>query len=83
VGGDGVVRQLRFLEPMTATILSSHRTTEPYGLCGGDPGKKGRNALLRADGTLIELRGNDEVRVGPGDVIGIETPGGGGFGRAV
>lgn len=82
-GGDGAVRQLRFLAPMTATILSSHRITEPYGLCGGDPGKKGRNALLRAGGQVIELRGNDEVQVEPGDMIRIETPGGGGFGRKV
>jgi 5-oxoprolinase (ATP-hydrolysing) len=81
-GGGGVVRRIRFLEEMTATILSSHRITEPYGLAGGGPGLKGRNRLLRADGQLIELQGNDEVAVQPGDAIVIETPGGGGYGVA-
>ena len=82
-GGDGVVRRMRFLEPMTATILSSHRVTEPYGLDGGGAGLRGRNALLRNDGRLQELQGNDEVAVAAGDVCIIETPGGGGFGRSV
>lgn len=82
-GGDGVVRRMRFLEPMTATILSSHRVTEPYGLDGGGSGLRGRNALLRHDGCLLELNGNDEVAVTAGDVCIIETPGGGGFGRPV
>jgi 5-oxoprolinase (ATP-hydrolysing) len=81
-GGDGVVRRLRFLEPMTATILSSHRVTEPYGLEGGGPGLRGRNALLRKNGQLIELQGNDEAAVDTDDVLIIETPGGGGFGPA-
>ncbi len=80
-GGDGVIRRLRFLEPMTATILSSHRVTEPYGLEGGEPGLRGRNALIRTNGRLIELQGNDEAAVQPGDQCIIETPGGGGFGR--
>jgi 5-oxoprolinase (ATP-hydrolysing) len=79
-GGAGVVRRLRFLEPMTATLLSSHRVTEPYGLAGGGPGARGRNRLIRADGRVIELRGDDEVQVRAGDQIVIETPGGGGFG---
>ncbi len=81
-GGDGVVRRIGFLEAMTATILSSHRITEPYGLAGGGPGLRGRNRLLRADGQLVELNGNDEVAVRPGDTIVIETPGGGGYGAA-
>ena len=79
-GGDGVVRRLRFLEPMTATLISSHRVTEPYGLAGGGPGARGRNRLLRADGREIGLRGDDEVQVQAGDQIVIETPGGGGYG---
>lgn len=80
-GGDGVVRRLRFLEPMIATILSSNRVTRPYGLEGGGPGLRGRNALLRCNGAVAELRGNDEVAVQAGEVLIIETPGGGGFGR--
>jgi 5-oxoprolinase (ATP-hydrolysing) len=79
-GGDGVVRKLRFLEPMTATILSSSRRTRPYGLAGGGPGKSGCNTLVRADGGEVELKGNDEVVVEPGDMIVIQTPGGGGYG---
>lgn len=79
-GGDGVVRKLRFLEPMTATILSSNRITQPYGLAGGGPGLSGRNTLIRHDGRLVRLKGNDEVAVESGDMIVIETPGGGGYG---
>jgi 5-oxoprolinase (ATP-hydrolysing) len=79
-GGDGVVRKLRFLEPMTATILSSNRVTAPYGLNGGGPGKSGCNILVRGDGREVQLEGNDEVGVVPGDMIVIKTPGGGGFG---
>ncbi|MGE4558783.1 MAG: hydantoinase B/oxoprolinase family protein [Desulfobulbus sp.] len=81
-GGDGAVRRLRFLEPMTATILSSNRVTVPYGLDGGGPGKPGRNTLVRADGSEVPLKGNDEVAVQAGDLIEIRTPGGGGYGPA-
>ena len=79
-GGAGVVRRLRFLEVMTATLLSSRRLTPPYGLAGGGPGACGRNRLVRADGRVVDLRGDDEVQVEPGDQISIETPGGGSFG---
>jgi 5-oxoprolinase (ATP-hydrolysing) len=79
-GGDGAVRKLRFLEPMTATILSSNRITPPYGLNGGSPGKTGRNTLIRRDGNIRTLQGNDEVAVTAGDMIVIHTPGGGGYG---
>ncbi len=81
-GGDGVVRRLRFLEPMTVTLLSSNRVTKPYGLEGGGPGLCGRNSLLCKDGQRIELQGNDEVAVDTGDALLVETPGGGGFGSS-
>jgi 5-oxoprolinase (ATP-hydrolysing) len=81
-GGDGVVRRMRFLEGMTATILSLHRTTDPYGLAGGEPGRRGRNTVIRADGAREELKGSDETEMKPGDVFLIETPGGGGYGKA-
>jgi 5-oxoprolinase (ATP-hydrolysing) len=81
-GGDGVVRKIRFLEPMTATVLSSHRETEPYGLKGGGPGKKGENSVLHPDGTTTLLGGNDEVLLSPYDIFIIKTPGGGGYGKA-
>jgi 5-oxoprolinase (ATP-hydrolysing) len=65
---------------MTATLLSSHRITAPYGLQGGGPGQCGENILLRRDGRKYPLAGNDEVQVEAGDMIVIKTPGGGGFG---
>jgi 5-oxoprolinase (ATP-hydrolysing) len=65
---------------MTATILSSNRITPPYGLNGGSPGKTGRNTLIRRDGNIRTLQGNDEVAVTAGDMIVIHTPGGGGYG---
>ena len=80
-GGDGVVRKLRFLEAMTVTLLSSHRRIPPFGLQGGGPGKCGRNQVVRADGAVLNLRGNDQVEMAPGDLFVMETPGGGGFGR--
>jgi 5-oxoprolinase (ATP-hydrolysing) len=80
-GGDGVIREMRFLEPMTATILSSHRETAPYGLAGGEDGARGRNYVVRKDGSRVELRGNDEIDMQPGDLFVIETPGGGGYGK--
>ncbi|WP_405917658.1 hydantoinase B/oxoprolinase family protein [Streptomyces sp. NBC_00728] len=79
-GGDGAVRRIRFLEPMTVSTLSQHRRVPPYGMAGGEPGALGVNRVERADGTVTELRGSDAADVGPGDVLVIETPGGGGYG---
>ncbi|MBB0246942.1 hypothetical protein FNQ90_23160, partial [Streptomyces alkaliphilus] len=78
--GDGVVRRIRFLEPMSVTLLGSHRRVAPYGMAGGSPGALARDALLGADGTRRELRGRDAVEVTTGDLLVIETPGGGGWG---
>ncbi len=79
-GGDGVVRRLQFLEPMTVNVLSSRRKVAPYGVDGGQSGLVGVNRLLRADGTTKELPGSTRVEVEPADCFEIETPGGGGFG---
>ncbi len=79
-GGDGVVRCLRFGEPMTANLLSSCRRIAPFGAAGGEEGSRGRNLLLRADGTVTELAGCARVEVAAGDVMEIHTPGGGGYG---
>ena len=79
-GGDGAVRRLRFLEPLTAAIVSSGRRVPPYGLAGGLPGACGRNAVERADGSVEELPGVAQTRMAPGDVLVVETPGGGGYG---
>ncbi|MET9484071.1 hydantoinase B/oxoprolinase family protein [Streptomyces sp. NPDC006638] len=81
-GGDGVVRRVRFLEPMTVTLLTSHRRTAPYGMAGGGPGVLGDNSLERADGSVTPLKGVDSVEAGAGDVLVLRTPGGGGYGTA-
>jgi 5-oxoprolinase (ATP-hydrolysing) len=81
-GGDGAVRRLRFLEPMTVSTLSGHRRVPPYGMAGGRPGALGRNQIIRADGTMVAMGGCDLVDVGPDDMLVVETPGGGGYGKA-
>jgi len=80
-GGDGATRRVRFLEPMTAAILSSHRRVAPHGLAGGAAGAVGHNRIERADGTREELGGTATAMMQPGDVFVIETPGGGGYGK--
>jgi 5-oxoprolinase (ATP-hydrolysing) len=80
-GGDGVVREIEFLRPMSAAILSERRVFQPYGLAGGEPGARGRNLLIRKDGRVVSLGGKNEVYVEPGDRIRLETPGGGGYGQ--
>ncbi|GAA2512869.1 hydantoinase B/oxoprolinase family protein [Streptomyces gobitricini] len=79
-GGNGVVRRIRFLEPMTVTLLTGHRRVPPYGMAGGAPGALGENAVEYADGTVRRLEGVDVVDVAPGDVLVVATPGGGGYG---
>lgn len=79
-GGDGVVRRLRFLEPMTAAILSNHRRVAPFGLKGAPDAKTGRTWVQRGDGTTQELGPQDSTRMNPSDVLVVETPGGGGYG---
>ena len=79
-GGDGGRRELRFLEPMTITTLSSHRRVPAYGMAGGKPGALGRHWVEHADGSVTPMRGCDSVAVTAGDLFVIETPGGGGYG---
>ncbi|MEV0451489.1 hydantoinase B/oxoprolinase family protein [Streptomyces sp. NPDC050600] len=79
-GGDGVERRIRFLEPMTVALLTGHRHVRPYGMAGGEPGALGANTVERADGTVDHLDGVDTTEVGPGDVLVVRTPGGGGYG---
>ncbi|GAA2811586.1 hydantoinase B/oxoprolinase family protein [Streptomyces showdoensis] len=79
-GGDGVERRIRFLEPMTVALLTGHRRVPPYGMAGGEPGALGANTVERADGTVDRLDGVDSTEVGPGDVLVVRTPGGGGYG---
>jgi 5-oxoprolinase (ATP-hydrolysing) len=79
-GGNGGIRKIRFLEPMTASIISNNRRIPPCGLNGGAPGSRGRNYVVRADGTREELGFVATAQMNPGDVFVIETPGGGGYG---
>jgi 5-oxoprolinase (ATP-hydrolysing) len=81
-GGDGTLRRIRFLASMEAALLSTRRTVAPQGLAGGEPGLPGRQRLIAASGAVKELEGCFSIAVRPGDVIEIETPGGGGYGRA-
>jgi 5-oxoprolinase (ATP-hydrolysing) len=80
-GGNGVKRKIRFLEPMTASILSNRRRVPPFGLNGGGPARTGRNYVERSDGAIEELPARATVRMNAGDAFVIETPGGGGFGN--
>lgn len=79
-GGDGIIRRLRFLEPTTVTVLSSHRKVPPHGAKGGSSGQIGENSILRANGEKEVLDGNDEAEMMFNDVFVLKSPGGGGFG---
>lgn len=81
-GGDGVIREIEFLKPATVSILSERRVFQPYGLKGGGPGKRGINLLRKATGETLILGHRCILRVSAMDSIVIETPGGGGYGRA-
>jgi 5-oxoprolinase (ATP-hydrolysing) len=80
-GGDGVVRTIEFLQPVTLSLLTQRRGPHPpYGMAGGGPGALGRNRLHRADGSVVDLGGTTQLDVVAGDILTIETPGGGGYG---
>ncbi len=81
-GGNGGTRRIRFLEAMTASILANNRAIAPFGMAGGEPGAVGRNWVERGDGTREELGHIGSAEMQPGDVFVVETPGGGGYGRA-
>jgi 5-oxoprolinase (ATP-hydrolysing) len=79
-GGDGVVRRLRFLAPLQAALLSTRRANAPQGAAGGGPGAAGTQRLIGADGAVKLLPASFSLEAAAGDIIEIETPGGGGFG---
>jgi 5-oxoprolinase (ATP-hydrolysing) len=81
-GGDGVVREMVFLEPLLVSVLSQHRVNGPFGLAGGMPGAPGRQRIIRKSGEEITLGSIGQCDVGAGDCLIIETPGGGGYGRS-
>ncbi|MFC4167759.1 hydantoinase B/oxoprolinase family protein [Teichococcus aestuarii] len=81
-GGDGARRRIRFLRPMQAIIVASRREVPPHGLHGGADGAPGRQWVERLDGTVQPLGGRDRAELAEGEVLGLETPGGGGWGAA-
>jgi 5-oxoprolinase (ATP-hydrolysing) len=80
-GGDGAIRAIRFLSPMTAGILANRRRVAPFGLHGAESGAVGVDTVRRADGSLQPIASNQSVAMAAGDVFIIQTPGGGGFGQ--
>jgi len=78
-GGDGLIREIEFLEPLTVTILSERRVFPPYGLNGGEPGAKGKNLKISKDGNETDLGGKNQFNAEPGDRIRILTPGAGAY----
>jgi len=79
-GGDGVLRELELLAPLSLSVLAQHRVEAPYGLRGGVEGTCGAQRIVRADGTVLPLAPADGAEVEPGDRLIVETPGGGGWG---
>jgi N-methylhydantoinase B len=79
-GGDGVVREIQFLTKAQLTLLTDRRKFAPYGLNGGSPGAVGRNFLVRKNGTQEELPSKCTTWVAKGEILSIQTPGGGGWG---
>lgn len=81
-GGDGVIREIEFLQPVSLSVLTQHRVQPPFGCEGGESGQVGRQRVNRADGANVELASIDGCEVNPGDRLIIETPGGGGWGAS-
>jgi 5-oxoprolinase (ATP-hydrolysing) len=80
-GGEGLIREITFLEPAALSMLTQHRIERPFGLCGGAPGLPGRQTIFGVDGTSRALGGIDSAELSAGDRLRIETPGGGGWGE--
>lgn len=80
-GGDGVVRDIQFLGRAQVTVLSDRRKISPYGLHGGEPGQAGRNVIIRSGGEADQISSKQTLWAEPGDILSIETPGGGGWGN--
>jgi 5-oxoprolinase (ATP-hydrolysing) len=78
-GGHGITRKVQFLKPLKVTLLAQHRKLAPYGLSGGKPGKCGEHILISGEGESV-LPGTGSFDVQKGDILTIQTPGGGGYG---
>ena len=79
-GGDGSRRRIRFLRPMEAVIVASRRIVPPHGMAGGAAGAPGRQWVEHPDGRVTMLAGQDRASLAAGDILALETPGGGGWG---
>lgn len=80
-GGDGVVREITFLEPMALSVLGQHRISGPFGLEGGAAGKPAEQSIIRTTGETQVLNSIDGAEMGAGDRMILKTPGGGGYGK--
>ncbi len=80
-GGDGIVRTFEFLQPITLSLLTSRRQSQPFGLCGGSPGAAGENWLMEPGSEWEKLPSSCQLDLPCGSILSIHTPGGGGFGR--
>ena len=81
-GGDGIVREIEVLTDAQVTLLSDRRTRGPYGLAGGSDGVPGKTVITRPDGSEEEIPGKTSIRLRAGETVRIESPGGGGWGKA-
>ncbi len=79
-GGDGLIRSFTFLRSLQVSILSERRVFEPFGLEGGENGKRGFNYLIKKDGTIFNIGGKNTIMIEKDEKILILTPGGGGYG---
>merc|ERR1719499_157456 len=82
-GGEGVIRQMKFREPITLSLLTERRVLEPRGIKGGKNGKCGENLIVRNDGSTLCLGPKTSINMKPGEVLVLKTPGGGGYGDHV
>jgi N-methylhydantoinase B/oxoprolinase/acetone carboxylase alpha subunit len=82
-GGEGIIREYEMLTDTSITLLTERRSSSPYGAQGGSPGGRGRNSVLRSDGSIEELPAKVRMALKAGDRLRIETPGGGGYGTPV
>lgn len=80
-GGDGTVKELEFLRPVTLTLMATRRSTRPYGLAGGEDGQPGRQTTRETGAKWVEQSGSFSCGLSEGSRFRLETPGGGGYGQ--
>jgi 5-oxoprolinase (ATP-hydrolysing) len=80
-GGNGLIREIEFLTPLSVAVLTERRVFAPYGLEGGAAGSQGQNLFIRKNGPTLNLGSKNQIQALPGDRLFIATPGGGGFGK--